>query len=92
MGPGLSGAWRTHLAHLGLGGAACLEELRETFDGGHRDGTVDGPTRRDTLEDLDEDASFTKIKNSFLKGMQGTQNTRKILVRFSEVFAQGFVN
>ncbi len=45
-----------------------------------------------SLEDLDEDASFTKIKNSFLKGMQGTQNSRKILVRFSEVFAQGFVN
>ena len=44
------------------------------------------------LDDLDEGASFTKIKNSFLKGMQGTQNTRKILVRFSEVFAQGFVN
>jgi len=51
-------------------------------------------TRTDglALEDLDEDASFTKIKNSFLKGMQGTQNSRKILVRFSEVFAQGFVN
>jgi hypothetical protein len=40
-----------------------------------------------TFEELDSDATLTKIKNAFMKSCDNKKSTRKIMVRFAEIFA-----
>jgi hypothetical protein len=40
-----------------------------------------------TFEELDSEATLTKIKNAFIKSGNNKKSTRKIMVRFAEIFA-----
>ncbi len=47
------------------------------------------PTSSKTVgfDDLDSDASLTRIKNAFMKQGNSKKSNRKIMVRFAEIFA-----
>jgi hypothetical protein len=40
-----------------------------------------------TFDQLDADATLTKIKNAFIKSGNTKKSTRRIMVRFAEIFA-----
>lgn len=45
-----------------------------------------------TFEELDSDATLTKIKNAFMKSGNSKKSSRKIMVRFAEIFARNKVS
>jgi len=45
-----------------------------------------------TFDDLDSEATLTKIKNAFIKSGNTKKSSRKIMVRFAEIFATNKIN